>query len=255
MGGAMLHGWVAGGISPERFTVVDPAAGNLPEGVSHCRSAEELDRTFGIVLLGIKPQMLAALAPGIASLLAPDALLLSILAGARTVTLKSHFPAARVVRLMPNLAAAIGKSPLGLYSADLSAEDKEKLNALLAPLGTPIWLGQEAQMDAVTALAGSGPAFVYCFIDALTNGGVEAGLTPELAAQLALATVEGAASLAVRSTDSPTELAARVISPGGTTAAGLAVLDENAALDKLIAATLRAAAKRGIELAEGAENI
>jgi pyrroline-5-carboxylate reductase len=255
MGCAMLRGWIAGGVSPDRLTVIDPAAKDLPEGIALYRSAAEVDRSFGTALLAIKPQMLVALAPEIAPLLAPDALLVSILAGAKSETLKHHFPTANIVRLMPNLSASIGKSPLGLYSDDLTDEGKQQLEVLLTPLGTPVWLSDEAQMDVVTALAGSGPAFVYRFIDALAKGGVEAGLTSEMAAQLALATVEGAASLAATSDESPAELAARVTSPGGTTAAGLAVLDGDAALDNLIAATLRAAAERGAELAKGAENI
>ena len=251
MGGAMLRGWLAAGVGQECFFVVDPVASDLPEGVSVRRSASDLDRTFDTLLLGIKPQMLASLAPEIAPLLAPNALLISILAGAETPALAAHFPDTRIVRLMPNLAAAIGKSPLGLFSRDLDTEAQAGLEAMLAPLGTPVWLGDESNMDAVTALAGSGPAFVYRFIDALAQGGIEAGLEPDIAARLALATVEGAARLAAGSTESPTELAARVTSPGGTTAAGLAVLDQNEALGRLLATTLLAASERGAELVKG----
>lgn len=251
MGGAMLRGWLAAGVGQECFTVVDPAVQDLPEGVALCRSASEIDRTFDTMLLGIKPQMLASLAPQIATLLAPDALLISILAGAKTTKLAAHFPDARIVRLMPNLAAAIGKSPLGLFPGQIDAGGKAELETMLSPLGTPVWLDDESHMDAVTALAGSGPAFVYRFIDAMAQGGVEAGLEPEIATRLALATVEGAAQLASDSSESPAALAARVTSPGGTTAAGLAVLDHAKALDRLIAATLRAARDRGVELGKG----
>jgi pyrroline-5-carboxylate reductase len=251
MGGAMLRGWLAAGIAPDSFTVVDPVAGDLPDGVTVHRSAAELKAPFDTVLLGIKPQMLSALAPDIARLLTPDALLLSILAGAQTGSLSSHFPDARVVRLMPNLAAAIGKSPLGLFSALLGSDDRAELDAILSALGTPIWLDDEGQMDAVTALAGSGPAFVYRFIDALSTGGTRIGLAPETAARLALAMVEGATQLAAAAGESPAELAARVTSPGGTTAAGLAVLDSDNALTKLVEDTLRAARDRGAELAKG----
>lgn len=248
MGGAMLRGWLAAGVEAERFVVVDPAVRDLPEGVTVYRSAREVEGTFKTVLLGIKPQMLIALATQIAPLLAPDALLISILAGSKIETLTVHFADARIVRLMPNLAAAIGKSPLGLFS---NAADRNEVEAMLAPLGTPIWLEDEAHMDAVTALAGSGPAFLYRFIDALAQGGVEAGLPNEIAARLALAMVEGATKLAADSTESPAQLAARVTSPGGTTAAGLAVLDEGDALKALVAETLRAAKDRGAELAKG----
>ncbi len=251
MGGAMLRGWLAAGVAPERFAVVDPVVENLAEGVALHRSAAALDRTFGVVLLGIKPQMLASLAPEIARLLQPDALVISLLAGSETATLAAHFPDARIVRLMPNLAAAIGKSPLGLFSRMLDEDGKVGLESMLAPLGTPIWLSEEAQMNAVTALAGSGPAFVYRFIDGLKQGGEAAGLAPEVAATLALAMVEGAAQLAAASDETPAELAARVTSPGGTTAAGLAVLDREDALATLLTKTLRAARDRGEELARG----
>ena len=250
MGGAMLRGWIAGGVEASRFVVVDPFADGLPEGVLvHCTAAE-ITQTFDTILLSIKPQMIGELAPQIAPLLTPNALVISILAGTTTVTLSNHFPASRILRLMPNLAAAIGKSPLGLWSSALDEVDASELNGLLSPLGTPVWLTSEDQMDAVTALAGSGPAFVYRFIDALATGGAKLGLPPATAAQLALAMVEGAGLLAAESDEAPTDLAARVTSTGGTTAAGLAVLDDEAALANLIGATLRAASERGAELAQ-----
>jgi pyrroline-5-carboxylate reductase len=252
MGGAMLRGWLATGASARHFTVIDPVAGELPEGIAIHPSAAALERKFDTVLLGIKPQMLASLAPDISRLLAPNALVISILAGSQSGTLSGFFPDARIVRLMPNLAAAIGKSPLGLFSTALDDGERNQLGAMLAPLGTPIWLDDEAQMDAVTALAGSGPAFVYRFIDALTQGGVATGLPKDVAARLALTMVEGAAQLAATSPESPSELATRVTSPGGTTAAGLAVLDADQALQKLVGRTLRAACDRGAELAKGA---
>jgi len=251
MGGAMLRGWIAAGVEAERFTVVDPITRDLPADIALHRSAAEVDGKFGVVLLGIKPQMLATLAPEIASKLAPGAMLISILAGSQTSALSSYFPDTRVVRLMPNLAAAIGKSPLGLFSTQTDQAARAEIEAMLAALGTPIWLADEADMDAVTALAGSGPAFVYRFIDALSQGGVAAGLAPDIAAKLALSMVEGAALLGSRSDDSPAQLAARVTSPGGTTAAGLAVLDQDATFQNLIEKMLRAARDRGAELAKG----
>ncbi len=250
MGGAMLRGWIAGGIEPSRFAVVDPVATRLPTGVAILRSASDITETFDTVLLGIKPQMIAALAPDIAPVLKSGALLISILAGTESATLSGHFPSAKIVRLMPNLAAAIGKSPLGLWSSHLDESARYGLDDMLAPLGTPVWLTSENQMNVVTALAGSGPAFVYRFIDALASGATHLGLPPATAAQLALTMVEGAALLVAQSNETPGELAARVTSPGGTTAAGLGVLDEAAALARLVEATLRAAAERGAELAQ-----
>ena len=254
MGSAMLRGWLGHGISPEHFHIVDPVAENLPTGVSVYRSPQEVARHFDIVVLGIKPQMLASLAPHIAQLLAPDALVISILAGRTFETLSAAFPSARVIRLMPNLAAAIGKSPLAVFAPHAGEAARTAIADFLAPLGSVIWIDDEGQMDAVTALAGSGPAFVYRFVDALINGGEAAGLPREIAAQLAIAMTEGAAMLAASTTQSPDQLAAQVTSPGGTTAAGLAVLDSNDALNALIGQTLRAARDRGTELATGEAN-
>ena len=249
MGSAMLRGWLAAGVSPDTFVVVDPVAENLPAGVAVSRSAQVVGPQFDILVLGIKPQLLGTLAPDIATLLAPGALVISILAGTTTPTLTKAFRDARIIRLMPNLAAAIGKSPLAVFAPD--ATELTDMANWLAPLGSVIWIDDESQMDAVTALAGSGPAFVYRVIDALTKGGEAAGLPHAVAAQLAISMTEGAAILAASSAETPQELAARVTSPGGTTAAGLAVLDANGALDALMTDTLRAARVRGTELAKG----
>lgn len=247
MGGAMLRGWIAGGIDPAHFIVVDPYAKDLPDGVTHYVNAGDVDGTFDALLLGIKPQMLAELAPVIYKLMARNTAVISMLAGAETATLGRHFSGARIIRLMPNLAASIGKSPLGLWSSDLDNAGKAEVENWLSPLGTPVWLSSEAQMNAVTALAGSGPAFVYRFIEALGAAGAALGLPADIAAQLALSMVEGSALLAAGSNENPAELAARVTSPGGTTAAGLFELDQG--INPLIEKTLRAASERGAELA------
>ena len=251
MGGAMLRGWLAAGQSPSQFVVIDPVGKDLPDGVRHYRSSSELGKKFEMVILGIKPQMLDMFAPDINSLLASGATIISILAGSLSSSLSRHFPDAHIVRLMPNLAAAMGLSPLGLFAATLNPTERQGVEAFLSPLGTPVWIDEESQMDAVTALAGSGPAFVYRFIDAMAKGGEAAGLSQDISARLALATVEGAARLAAASSERPAELAARVTSPGGTTSAGLAVLDADDAMQKLITATLKAARDRGSELAKG----
>ncbi|MFN3516912.1 MAG: pyrroline-5-carboxylate reductase [Novosphingobium sp.] len=250
MGGAMLAGWLAAGFDPARFTVVDPVLAEPPAGVRLLRAVP--DERFDIVLLAIKPQALPEVAPALAPA-TRGAVVLSVLAGAELATLAAAFPAAAgLVRVMPNLAAAIGKSPIGLFAEGLDAAGKARVEALLAPLGTAGWLAGENQLDAVTALAGSGPAFVYRFIAALADGGAGLGLDPAQADRLARAMVEGAAALAAASPESPAELARRVTSPGGTTAAGLAVLDADGALAALLAATLKAARDRGAELAAAA---
>jgi pyrroline-5-carboxylate reductase len=250
MGGAMLAGWLAGGFDPARFTVVDPVLVEMPAGVRLLRAVPS--GAFDVVLLGIKPQALGEIAPTIEPA-TRGAIVLSILAGAELDTLSAQFPAAKaLVRVMPNLAAAIGKSPLGLFARGLDDAGRTAVETLLAPLGTAEWLASEDQLDAVTALAGSGPAFVYRFIAALAESGAALGLDSAQAERLARAMVEGAALLAAASPETPAELARRVTSPGGTTAAGLAVIDADQALLRLVEATLRAARDRGAELAAAA---
>jgi pyrroline-5-carboxylate reductase len=250
MGGAMLAGWLASGMEPARFTVVDPLLAETPAGVELLRELPE--RAFDIILLGVKPQLLGDVTPRLATLAGAETVLLSILAGVELESLAARFPDARgLVRIMPNLAAAIGKSPVALASRGLDEADRARITALMAPLGTPEWI-DESQFDAVTALAGSGPAFVYRFIDALATGAAALGMDADQAQRLALATVEGAAALASASPYAPGELARRVASPGGTTEAGLKMLDADAALARLVAATLKAAADRSAEMAAAA---
>ena len=250
MGGAMLAGWLASGMDPGRFTIVDPVLSEGPAGVKLLRILP--DCQCDAILLGVKPQLLGEVAPGLAPLAGPETTVLSILAGTELGSLAELFPAAKgVVRIMPNLAAAIGKSPIALAQRGLGSADVAQISALMAPLGTPEWF-DEGQFDAVTALAGSGPAFVYRFIDALAEGAAALGMPADQARRLALATVEGAGALASASPFAPGELAKRVASPGGTTEAGLKRLDADAALARLVAATLKAAADRSAEMAAAA---
>jgi len=179
-------------------------------------------------------------------------LVMSLLAGVELASLRARFPqAGAVLRIMPNLAAALGKSPMGLAASGLDVAGVAAVDALLAPLGTPEWIA-ESQFDALTALAGSGPAFVYRFIDAMAAGGAALGLPADQALRLALAMVEGAAALASASPHDPGELARRVASPGGTTEAGLKVMDADGAMAKLAQATLAAAATRSAQMAAAA---
>ena len=248
MAGAMLQGWLAAGLDAERFTVVDPAPRELPLGVRSL-SAAPADETFDAILLGIKPQLLATVAPSVSPLAGPGTVLLSILAGVELSVLRGHFPeAAGIVRAMPNLSAALGKSPIALASCGLDDARRQEAFGLFGPLGTPEWIAED-QFDLVTALAGSGPAFVYRFIDALSQAATALGLPVEQSRRLALATVEGASALAAASPHDPSELARRVASPGGVTQAGLDTLDRDEALARLVTDTLRAARDRSAEMA------
>ena len=252
MGGAMLAGWLAGGVAPGRFTVVDPALPAAPAGVTLLRDLP--DERFDTILLGVKPQLFDEVAPKVEPLAGPGVTVFSMMAGVELASLAARFPrAAAHVRIMPNLAAALGKSPLGLAGRGVDDAARAEIEAFLAPLGTGEWI-DEGLFDLVMALAGSGPAFVYRFIDALASGAENLGMPRAQADRLALATVNGAAALAAASDASPAELARRVTSPGGTTAAGLAVMDEGGALAKLVEATLRAARDRGAEMAAAARS-
>jgi pyrroline-5-carboxylate reductase len=252
MGGAMLKGWLAGGMAPETFTVVDPYLEAAPQGVRLLGAAPEGEAAFDVVLLGFKPQQLPGAAAMVRPFVGPDTLLLSILAGVDLQTLRGAFPEAHaIVRVMPNLAAALGKSPIALVG-DADDAARQQTEALMAPLGQAEWLSGEDQMDLVTALAGSGPAFVYRFIDALAEGAAALGLPREQADRLALSMVEGAALLAAGSEHGPGELARRVASPGGVTQVGIDVLDADRRLARLMEDTLRGARDRSAEMTEQA---
>jgi pyrroline-5-carboxylate reductase len=248
MGGAMLAGWLAGGLDPHGFTVIDPHLAAAPQGVRLLGEAPEGEAPADVVLLGFKPQQLPVAAGAASPLVGPGTLVLSILAGVDLATLRATFPAAgAIVRVMPNLAAALGKSPIALFG-DATGAARATTDGLMAPLGQAEWLTDEVAMDLMTALAGSGPAFVYRFIDALASGAAALGLPRDQADRLALAMVEGAAQLAAASPYSPAELARRVASPGGTTQAGLDVLDADDRLARVIEDTLRGARDRSAEM-------
>ena len=254
MGGAMLAGWLAAGFDPAAFTVVDPLLAQAPAGVALLREAPGDAAPADVVLLGFKPQQLGASAAAVAPHVGEGTLLLSILAGVDCATLRGLFPrAAGIVRVMPNLAAAIGKSPIALFG-DAAGPARERTEALMAPLGPAEWLADEDEMDLVTALAGSGPAFVYRFIDALAEAAGALGLPRSQADQLALAMVEGAAALAAASPHAPGELARRVASPGGVTQVGLDVLDADQRLVALLTDTLRGARDRSAEMTRQARS-
>ena len=251
MGGAMLAGWLAAGLDPSRFTVVDPVLAEAPQGVELLRELPH--RQFDAILVGVKPQILDDVAPSIAALAGSGTTILSLLAGVELASLAARFPEAKGhVRIMPNLSVAIGKAPVALVASGLDEGERDAVTALMQPLGTPEWLAGEELFDLVTALAGSGPAFVYRYIDALASGAAALGLPQDQSQRLALAMVEGASLLAAASPHSPAELARRVASPGGTTQAGLDVLDANSALAGLVEDTLRAARDRSGEMARAA---
>jgi pyrroline-5-carboxylate reductase len=253
MTGAMVEGWLASGIVPGTFTAYGPRAKPVPAGVGFVTSVPQ--GPFDAIVLGFKPQVLASAAPPLEPLAGAGTTVISVLAGVELASLRRLFPqAGGVVRLMPNLAAAICKSPNALVAADLDARRHAAVTELAARLGSAEWLDDENQFELVAALAGSGPGFVYRFVDALAAGASRLGLDPAQAERLAVQMVEGAGALACASPLSPGDLARRVASPGGMTQKGLDVLDEGEALTRLVTETLRAARDRGREMAAAARD-
>lgn len=253
MASAMLDGWLAAGLPPEQFAIYNPRSKPVPDAVPFHTDLPA--GPFDTVVLGVKPQMLDAVAAQVEPLVGPDTLLVSILAGVELTSLRQRFPrAGGVVRLMPNLAVALRKSPNALVGEGLSEARRAQVTALAAALGSAEWLADESQFELVTALAGSGPGFVFRFIDALAEGAAQLGLDRAQAGRLAVAMVEGAGALAAASDHDPAELARRVASPGGMTQRGYDVLDADHALINLLRDTLQAARDRGAEMARAARD-
>jgi len=250
MAGAMLEGWLRAGLDPARFTVVDRSNNSAPEGVELLR--EVPNRHFDAIQIGVKPHMLGDVAPALSAIAGSNSSIWSILGGVQLDVLRLQFPqAGSVVRIMPNLSVALGKSPVALAAEGLDEAGKYDLGNLIAKLGTPEWIGED-QFDLVTALAGCGPGFVYRFIDAMAQGAIALGLDADHAQRLAIATVDGASDLTVASAHTPAELARRVASPGGSTQVGLDILDQDKALERLMEATLRASRDRSAQMAREA---
>lgn len=254
MGGAMVRGWIAHGADPMAITAIDPFAEPPCPGVRIVRAAKELaGETADLLLLAVKPQQLDTIALDVAPLVGPQTVLLSILAGVEIEALRHRFPAAgTIIRIMPNTPAAIGKGVMALYGTTDDPVIRARAEALMRPLGLIEWISAESLFDAVTALSGCGPAFVFRFIEGLARAGTALGLPADQAARLALATVEGSALLAAGADESPAQLADRVASPGGSTREGMNRLDENGDLFRLLAETLAASARRNAEMAVAA---
>ncbi|MRI55061.1 pyrroline-5-carboxylate reductase [Methylobacterium sp. DB1607] len=253
MGAALLRGWLAGGLDSAAVTVIDPQPS--PDIAALCaerglRLNPEAAAPAGALVLGIKPQVLDAAAAALVPWIGPDTLVVSILAGKTIADLKRRLPGARaVVRVMPNLPASIGRGATGAVgSPEVGPQARASAERLLASSGLVAWLDDEALIDAVTAVSGSGPAYVFLLAEALAEAGLAAGLPPELSAQLARATVAGAGALLDADAREAGQLRRDVTSPGGTTAAALAVLMREGALPDLMREAVAAAKRRAGEL-------
>ncbi|MCX7341077.1 MAG: pyrroline-5-carboxylate reductase [Hyphomicrobiales bacterium] len=255
MGGAMLQGWLGGGIDVAGLTVLDPNAG--PElsalAAAHGFRLNPLLSAVAapdVLVLGIKPQMLDAAAAALTQLAGPQTLVVSILAGKTIANLAARAPRTRAfVRAMPNLPASVRRGVTGVAaSRDVSDAQKLVTTSLLSGIGRVEWVPGEDYIDAVTAVSGSGPAYVFFMVECLTEAGIAAGLPAEVAARLARGTIEGAGELLHCSPLDPGTLRQNVTSPGGTTAAALEVLMADNGLKALMVRAVIAAKLRAEEL-------
>ncbi len=248
MAGAMLSRWLATGVDPATVTVIHPSGKPVADGVRVLPQVPNEPPPV-IAMLGMKPQQLDLVAATLAPALGPDTVLISILAGAEIASLRARFPTPRnIVRAIPNTPSRVGKGATILYAEAGDPAALAAVEALMTPLGLVEWVDDERLFDIVTTLTGSGPAFVFRFISALAEGATALGMDPERAHRLAIATVEGAAALAGASDVGPRDLAERVASPGGTTRAGLAVLDADDRLVRLVRDTFEATVRREQEM-------
>lgn len=255
MGGAMLEGWLALGLDPRNVVVIEPHPS--PEMVALSQKGIVLNppadavTNIATIVLAVKPQVAPDVMPSVAPLASASTLVLSIMAGKTLGFLQAAFPNAAIVRAMPNTPAAVGRGmTVAVPNAAVTAEQKQRAHDLLAASGAVEWISDESLMDAVTAVSGSGPAYVFLLAEALAKAGVAAGLPADLSATLARETVAGAGELLHRSTLDAATLRKNVTSPAGTTAAALDVLmSDDGGLDPLMLEAVAAAAKRSRELA------
>ncbi|WIY51862.1 pyrroline-5-carboxylate reductase [Devosia sp. YIM 151766] len=256
MGMALARGWLDAGLPPTNLVLVDPSPGE---------AARELAEDFGLVIheqasglepnvlvLAVKPQIIGPVMDGLLPVMGPQTLVLSVAAGISIARLSEGLGTERVVRTMPNVPAQIGKGMTGAVAGpEVEPRDREAANALLAAAGQVAWFAEEGDLDTVTAVSGSGPAYVFNLVEALAAAGVAQGLPEHVAMQLARQTVVGAAALLDADPAPASVLRQNVTSPNGTTAAALAVLMADDGLAPLMARAVDAARKRSEELGRG----
>lgn len=245
MGSALARGWIAAGHPPDRLDIVSPSPPAVPG--RHWTALPPVGR-YDVLVAAVKPQKIGEALADAARLCGPETLVLSVAAGTPVARLAALTGlSAPVVRTMPNTPSAIGCGITALTTPESTPERMRHLaESLMQAVGETVWVESEDALDAVTAVSGSGPAYLFHLIEALAQAGVTAGLPAELAMQLARKTVIGSARLADASDRSAAELRADVTSPGGTTAAGLGVL--MAELPDLMQRTVAAARARAAEL-------
>jgi pyrroline-5-carboxylate reductase len=253
MGSALLEGWLALGLAPGSLMVIEPnpsaSIGALVGKGLRLNPAGKPDDVAALVL-AVKPQVAPEVAQTLTPFLGAATVVISIMAGRTLRFLETSFPRAAVVRAMPNTPASIGCGiTVAVTNPRVSGEQRVLVNGLLSAVGAVEWIDDEALMDAVTAVSGSGPAYIFLLAEAMARAGAAAGLSPALAGTLARATVAGSGELLRRSPLDAASLRENVTSPGGTTAAALEVLMGRNGLQELMTKAIAAATRRSRELA------
>lgn len=255
MGGAMLSGWVAGGIRREAITVIDPNPSDTikslldSSGIRHMVAASDAVKAK-ILVLAVKPQVMFAVLDTVMPMVDENTLVVSVAAGKTIGYFEERLGALAMIRTIPNTPAMIGRGMIGAFANDRVDEaGKTVADALLSAVGKVEWVGREADIDAVTAVSGSGPAYVFYLVECMAEAGRKLGLEAELAMRLARGTVIGAGALLDSTTEDAGALRKNVTSPGGTTAAALGHLMAEDALQPIFDQALEAACRRSQELA------
>jgi pyrroline-5-carboxylate reductase len=254
MGAAMLEGWLARGLNAKQIAVIEPQPGKTVKALT--RRGLKLNpkgKAAGAsaIVIAVKPQTAPEAVPQLTAYVGKTTLVVSIMAGRTLKYLERSLPqGTAIVRAMPNTPAAIGRGiSVAVANANVSARQRKQASDLLAAIGKVEWISDEALMDAVTALSGSGPAYVFLLTEAMASAGVAAGLPPALAMRLAQETVGGSGELLHRSAAGATTLRENVTSPGGTTAAALEVLMGPGGFEEILTRAIAAAARLSRELA------
>jgi pyrroline-5-carboxylate reductase len=254
MGSALLEGWLALGVTPSKLAVIEPQPSSDVAALAgrglNLNPPQHLDHEIAAVVIAVKPQVAPQVMPTVVPLVGAATVVVSIMAGRTLHFLNASLPRAALVRAMPNTPAAVGRGiTVAVPNARVSAAQRDLVHALLSAVGAVEWINDEMLMDAVTALSGSGPAYVFLLAETMARAGRAAGLPSQLAEALARATVAGSGELLHRSRLDAATLRQNVTSPGGTTAAALDVLMGKDALQELMTNAIAAAARRSRELA------
>jgi pyrroline-5-carboxylate reductase len=255
MGGALALGWVKSGIDAASIIAADPAPPEAMEirlsdaGIGFVGAAPENIKA-SVLFLAVKPQVMADVLPSYKALIGPDTIVVSIAAGKTLSFFAEHLGDAAMVRAMPNTPAMIGRGVTGAFAnSRVTSAQRKLVDSLLKVSGPVEWVENEALIDAVTAVSGSGPAYVFYLVECMAEAGHKLGLPADLAMRLARATVSGAGELLHQSPGEPSELRKNVTSPGGTTAAALAVLMAEDGMQPLFDRAIKAARDRAEQLA------